>query len=69
MSILVSGPKSSSLQLARFVEKVSKNYGEKRLTNAVFLDMAKAFRTACVDSLHCKLTLNFPLYLAIIISS
>ena len=29
---------STSLQLARLVERITKNFGEKRLTGAVFLD-------------------------------
>jgi hypothetical protein len=31
------------LQLARLVERIIRNFGEKRLTGAVFLDVAKAF--------------------------
>jgi hypothetical protein len=36
---------SMSLQLARLVERITRNFDEKRLTGAVFLDMAKAFDT------------------------
>jgi len=36
---------STTLQLTLFVERMSRNYGEKRLTGAVFLDVAKAFHT------------------------
>ena len=36
---------STSLQLARLVERITRNFGAKRLTGAVFLDMAKAFDT------------------------
>ena len=36
---------STSLQLARLVERITRNFGEKRLTSAVFLDVAKAFDT------------------------
>jgi hypothetical protein len=36
---------STSLQLARLVEIVTRNFGEKQLTGAVFLDVAKAFDT------------------------
>ena len=36
---------STSLQVARLVERVSTNLGEKRLTDAVFIDVAKAFDT------------------------
>ena len=55
---------STSLQLACLVKRVTRNFGEKRLTGAVFLDVAKAFDTVWVDSLVYKLTvLNFPSYL------
>jgi hypothetical protein len=44
--------------------KVSWNFGEKRLTGAVFLDVAKAFDTVWVDGLAYKLiALKFPSYL------
>jgi hypothetical protein len=33
------------LQLARLVEKITRNFGEKRLRVAVFLDVAKSFDT------------------------
>ena len=46
---------SSSLQLARLVERVSRNIGEKRLTGAVFLDVAKAYDTIWVNDLVYKL--------------
>jgi hypothetical protein len=36
---------STSLKLARLVERITRNFGEKRLTGAVFLDVAKAFDT------------------------
>jgi hypothetical protein len=39
---------STSLQLARLVERVTRNFGEKRLTGAVFLDVAKAVDTVWV---------------------
>jgi hypothetical protein len=49
------------LQLARLVERVSRNFGEKWLTGAVFLDVAKAFDTVWVDGLVYKLmALKFP---------
>jgi hypothetical protein len=35
---------------------VTRNFGEKRLTDAVFLDVAKAFDTVRVDGLLFKLT-------------
>jgi len=56
---------STSLQLARLVERITRNFGEKRLTGAVFLDLAKAFDTVWIDGLLYKLTLlKFPSYLA-----
>jgi hypothetical protein len=49
---------------------VTRNFGEKRLTGAVFLDLIKAFDTVWVDGLLFKLTaLNFPTYLVKTISS
>jgi hypothetical protein len=49
---------------------VSRNFGEKRLTGVVFLDVAKVFDTVWVNGLLYKLTvLNFPLYLVKTISS
>jgi hypothetical protein len=55
---------STSLQLARLAERVSRNLGERRLTGADFLDMSKAFGTVQVDGLLYKLTTrNFPSYL------
>ena len=61
---------STSLQLARLVEKITRNFGEKRLTGAVFLDVAKAFDTVGIDGLLYKLTLlNFPSYIVHTISS
>jgi hypothetical protein len=36
---------TTSLQLARLVERITRNFGEKRLTGAVFLAVAKAFDT------------------------
>jgi hypothetical protein len=54
---------STSLQLARLVEKITRNFGEKTLTGAVFLDVAKAFNAVWIDGLLYKLTLlNFPSY-------
>jgi hypothetical protein len=60
---------STSLQLVRLVEKITRNFGEKRLTGVVFLDVAKAFDTVWIDGLLYKLTLlNFPSYIAQTIS-
>ena len=51
---------STSLQLARLVERITRNFGEKRFTEAVFLDVAKAFDTIWIDGLFYKRTLlNF----------
>ena len=61
---------STSLQLARFVERVTRNFGEKRLTGAVSLDVAKAFDTVCIDGVLFKGTANiFTSYLVKTISS
>jgi hypothetical protein len=50
--------------LAGLVERITRNFGEKRLTGAVFLDVAKAFDTVWIDGLLYKLTLpNFPSYI------
>jgi hypothetical protein len=61
---------STSLQLACLVERVTRNFGEKRLTDAVFLYVAKTFDTVWIDGLLYKLTLlNFPSYIVHTISS
>jgi len=61
---------STSLQLGHLVERITRNFGEKRLTGAVFLDVAKVFDTVWIDGLLYKLTLlNFPSYLVHTISS
>ena len=53
--------RSTPWQLARLVETITRNFGEKRLTGAVFLDVAKAFDTVWINGLLHKLTLlNFP---------
>jgi hypothetical protein len=52
----------TSLQLARLFEKITRNFGERRLTGAVFLDVGKAFDTVWIDGLLYKLMLlNFTL--------
>ena len=49
------------MQLAHLIERIHRNIGEKRLTDVVFLDVAKAFDTTWIDGLVYKLTLlNFP---------
>jgi hypothetical protein len=40
---------STSLQLARLVERVTRNFGERSLKAAIFLDVPKAFDTFWVD--------------------
>jgi hypothetical protein len=41
---------STFLQLDRLVE-ITRNFGEKRVTGAGFLDVAKAYDTVCIDGL------------------
>jgi hypothetical protein len=61
---------STTLQLARLVERFNRNFDERRLTVAVFLGVAKAFDTVWVKGLLYKLTSpNFPSYLVKTISS
>jgi retron-type reverse transcriptase len=61
---------STAILLARLLERVSRNFNEKILTGAVFLDVAKAFDTVWVDVLLYKITiLNFPSYFVKTISS
>jgi hypothetical protein len=49
------------LQPARLVERITRNFGEKSLTRAVFLDVAKSFDTIWIDGLLYILTLlNLP---------
>ena len=61
---------STSLQLARFVERITRYFGGKRLTGAVFLDVTKAFDTVWIHGILYKLTLlNFPSYIIHTISS
>jgi hypothetical protein len=49
------------LQLVRLIARISSKFCEKRLTGAVFIDVAKAFDTLWIDGLLYKLTLlNFP---------
>ena len=42
---------STFLQLVRLVEKITRNFGEKRFTGVVFLDVHKAFHTVWIDGL------------------
>ena len=61
---------STTLQLSCLLERITRNFSEKRLTGAVFLDVTKAFDTVWIDGFLYKLTiLNFPSYLVHTISS
>jgi hypothetical protein len=44
--------------MGRRVERVNRIFDKKRLTGAVFLDVAKAFDTVCVKGLLYKLTIR-----------
>jgi hypothetical protein len=56
---------STTLQMACRIERVNRNFDERRLTGAIFLDVAKAFDTVWVKDRLCKPTvLDFPSYLA-----
>ena len=59
---------STSLQLARLIERITRNFGENGLKGAVFLDMAKAFDTVWIDGLYKLTLLNFPSYIVHTIS-
>jgi len=60
----------TTLQLAPLLEIVNRNIDERMLTDAVFLDVGKAFDTVWVEGLLYKLTvLNFPSFLVKTISS
>jgi len=55
---------STSLQLARLVERITRNFSEKRVMGAIFLDVAKAFDTVWIDGLLYTLSLlNFRSYI------
>jgi hypothetical protein len=61
---------STSLQLTRLFERITRNFGGMRLSSAVFLDVDKAFDTFWIDWLLYKLTLlNFRSYIVHTISS
>lgn len=58
------------LQLTRLVERVNRNFYERWLTGAVFLDVAKAFDIVWVKGLVYNLmVLNFASYMVKTISS
>jgi len=42
---------STSRQLSLLVERITRNFGVKSLTGAVFLDVAKAFDTVWINDL------------------
>jgi hypothetical protein len=42
---------STMLQLVRLIERINRNFDDRRLTGAVFLDVAKAFDTVRVKGL------------------
>jgi hypothetical protein len=71
MSIFGFRPKhSNALQLARLLERVSRNCDEKRLTGVAFFNVATVFDTVWVDGILYKLTIfNFPSYFVKTISS
>jgi len=61
---------STFLHLVRFVESITRNFREKWLTGALFLDVAKTFDTVWIYGFLYKLTsLNFPSYIVHTISS
>jgi len=61
---------STSLQLALLNERITRYFGKRRLSGAVFPDVAKPFDTVWIEGLLYKLTdLHFPSYLVHIISS
>jgi hypothetical protein len=56
--------------LTSHVERITRHFGERRLTGEVFLDVAIAFVTVWIKDLLYKLTiLNLPSYFVHIISS
>jgi len=58
------------LQQALLVERLIRNFGDKRLTGAVFLDVAEAFNTVWIDGILYKLKhLKIPPYNVDTISS
>lgn len=50
---------STSLQLARLVERATRNFSEKRLADAVFLDVAKVLDIVWIDGIIYKLTILY----------
>jgi hypothetical protein len=63
-------PRHSTSLLVHLLERITRNFGEKRLTGAVFRDEAKAFDTVWINDLLYKLTLlNLLSYIVHTISS
>jgi hypothetical protein len=60
---------STTLQLARLVERVNRNLDGRMLTGAVFLNVAKAFDIVWAEGLYKLTVLNFPSFLVKTISS
>ena len=61
---------STSLQIALLFERITRSFGEKRVTGAVFLGVIKPFHAVWIDGLLYVLTLlNFPSYVVHSISS
>jgi hypothetical protein len=59
-----------SLQLARLFDRITRNFGKKRLRGAIFPDVTKSFDTVWSDGLLYKLTiLIFPSYIVHTIAS
>ena len=59
-----------TLQLAILIERVMRNFGERRLTGTVFLDVVKSFNSVWIEGLPYKFTLlEFQSYLVKTISS
>jgi hypothetical protein len=70
MSRLRSDPNTALRCSSPTVLKMSRNFDQKRLTGAVYLHLAKAFDTVCVNGLLYTLTiLHIPSYLLKTISS
>jgi hypothetical protein len=58
------------LQLARVVERITRIFGERRLSDTVFLDVDKSFDTVWIDDLiYTLMFLIFSSYIVQTISS
>jgi len=57
------GPRhDTSLQLARLVERIIRNFDKRRLAGAVFLNVAKAFDSVWIGDLYKLPIPNLPSY-------